>query len=180
MFELLRVSEFCFQSTCYSLPIFTIESSNSIKVTVQTSGLTLTKAHYISCTILANDRTSQYSHQLAILRDGLLHFQDPQLPSLSLKHLKHPDVDLQTRKIQSVDKLGDFFYPIYSGSRVSLQCLSPTTITVDGVEMYCDRTSLQFISFPQTITVDGKPILSPHSHAFQPQAGENVEGIYGH
>ena len=59
-------------------------------------------------------------------------------------------------------KLANLFYPIYNGKKVSLQCLEPTAVIVDGENMYCDDVSLQFIPFPQEITVNGKTILSVH------------------
>ena len=56
----------------------------------------------------------------------------------------------------------NLFYPIYNGKKVSLQCLEPTAVVVDGENMHCDDVSLQFIPFPQAITVNGKTILSVH------------------
>jgi hypothetical protein len=122
VFELLRSIEYCFQIKCYSLPIFSIQKDNSIQITVQSMTQTLSKAEYVSCTVLANQRTSIYSHQLAIFREGKLHFQLDSLPSLTLLQLKQPEIDTITRLISPEDKLAEFFYPIYKNERVSLQC----------------------------------------------------------
>jgi hypothetical protein len=46
--------------------------------------------------------------------------------------------------------------------KVSLQCLNPINIIVDNEKMWCDDKSLQFIEFPQEITINGKTILSVH------------------
>jgi hypothetical protein len=162
VFSLLRNSEFCFQSLCYSLPIFSSIDKTLVAVTVQSTQQSLAKGYYISCTILANHRTSIYSHKLAIFEDNLLHFKQEGLPSISFSDLKRPNIDLLTRPIQAEDKLVNLFYPIYNGMKVSLQCLKPINVIVDNEEMWCDDKSLQFIDFPQEITIDGKTILSVH------------------
>jgi hypothetical protein len=109
---------------------------------------TLSKAEYVSCTILANQQTSIYSHQLAILRDNKLHFQMDSLPSVTLTQLKEPEIDARTRLISAKDELAQIFYPIYMNERVSLQCLAPKHIEIDGEARYCDQNSLQFGPFP--------------------------------
>jgi hypothetical protein len=162
VFSLLRKSEFCFQSLCYSLPIFSSIDKTLVAVTVQSTQQSLAKGYYISCTILANHRTSIYSHKLAIFEDDLLHFKQEGLPSISFSDLKRPNIDLLTRPIDAEDKLVNQFYPIYNGMKVSLQCLKPLNIIVDSEKMWCDDKSLQFIDFPQEITIDGKTILSVH------------------
>jgi hypothetical protein len=58
VFSLLRTSEFCFQSLCYSLPIFSSIDKTLVAVTVQSTQQSLAKGYYISCTILSNHRTS--------------------------------------------------------------------------------------------------------------------------
>ena len=136
--------------------------NNIIAISVQTTTQTCLKANYISYTILANQRTSIYSHELAILKDGKIHFQKKDLPSVSLAQLKHQDIDARTRKIAPVDKLASLFYLIYSGNRVGLQCLNPTHIEINGEEMWCDENSLQFIPFPRDIKVNGEIVLSVH------------------
>jgi hypothetical protein len=123
---------------------------------------TLSKAEYVSCTILANQRTSIYSHQLAILRDNKLHFQMDHLPSVTLTQLKEPQIDARTRLISEEDKLAQIFYPIYMNERVSLQCLIPQHIEIDGEARYCDPHSLQFGPFPREIKVNGKIVLALH------------------
>ena len=65
---------------CYSLQIFTIIDDETIQINVQTSQQSLTKAIYISCTVLPNQRTSIYSHQIAIIDNKKrLHFPDHDL-----------------------------------------------------------------------------------------------------
>ena len=162
VFELLRSIEYCNESKCYSLPIFSILDNNVIQITVQAMSQTLSKAEYVSCTILANERTSIYSHQLAILRDNKLHFQMDHLPSVTLTQLKEPQIDARTRLISEEDKLAQIFYPIYMNERVSLQCLIPQHIEIDGEARYCDPHSLQFGPFPREIKVNGKIVLALH------------------
>ena len=162
VFSLLRDAEFCFQSLCYSLPIFSSINGNIVAVNVQSTKQSLAKGYYISCTILPNQRTSIYSHQMAILDNNMLHFKEEGLASLSFADLKNPKVDFLTRNIVSEDKLVDQFYPIYSGQKVSLQCLDSVHITVDQQKMWCDQKSIQFIDFPRKITINGKTILTVH------------------
>jgi hypothetical protein len=162
IFELLRNEEFCFESRCYSLPIFSVLNDNIIQITVEMSSQRLSKAEYISCTILPNERTSIYSHQLAILRDGKLHFNRDDLPSISFLQLKDPKIDARTRPISEEDKMEDIFYPIYSNEKVSLQCMSPQRVEIDGEIRYCDQNSLEFGPFPKEIRVGGTIVLSLH------------------
>ena len=61
VFSLLRDTEFCFQSLCYSLPIFNSLDGNIVTVNVQTTKQSVEKGYYISCTILPNHRTSIYA-----------------------------------------------------------------------------------------------------------------------
>jgi hypothetical protein len=162
IFELLRNEEFCFESRCYSLPIFSVLKDNIIQITVEMSSQQLSKAEYISCTILPNKRTSIYSHQLAILRDGKLHFKGDELPSISFLQLKDPKIDARTRPISKEDKMEDIFYPIYSNEKVSLQCMLPQHVEIDGEMRYCDQNSLEFGPFPKEIRVGGTIVLSMH------------------
>ena len=162
IFSLLRNSEFCFQSLCYSLPIFSSMDKSLVAVSVQSTQQSLARGYFVSCTILPNHRTSIYSHTMAIYENDQLHFKKQGLASVSFSDLKRPDIDSLSRPIQEEDKLVNLFYPIYNGKKVSLQCLEPTAIIVDGENMYCNDVSLQFIPFPQTITVNGKTILSVH------------------
>ena len=93
VFQLLRNHQFCLGNTCYTLPIFNVMDQNTIQITVQTSTQSLARAIYISCTILANRRTSIFSHQIALIKDNILYFQEDKLPSLNLSQLIHPDID---------------------------------------------------------------------------------------
>ena len=163
IFSLLRDAEFCFQSLCYSLPIFNSFDKNIVTVSVQTTKQSLAKGYYISCTILPNHRTSVYSHQMAILSDDMLHFKEDGLASISFEDLKHSNIDFLTRSITSEDMLVDQFYPIYSGQKVSLQCLNPIHVVINSNQkMWCNQNSMQFIDFPEEITINGKVILSVH------------------
>ena len=69
VFELLRQHEYCLSNLCYSLPIFTIIDETTIQINVQTSQQSLAKAIYVSCTVMPNQRSSVYSHQIAIIDD---------------------------------------------------------------------------------------------------------------
>ena len=122
IFSLLRNSEFCYQSLCYSLPIFSSIDKTLVAVNVQSTQQSLAKGYYISCTILPNHRTSIYSHKMAIFEGGLLHFKKEGLSSVSFSDLKRPSIDLLSRPIDAEDKLVNQFYPIYNGMKVSLQC----------------------------------------------------------
>ena len=81
---------------------------------------------------------------------------------MSFADLKNPKVHFLTRNIVSEDKLVDLFYPIYSGQKVSLQCLVPVHIIVDKMKMWCDPQSIHFIDIPRKITIDGKTVLTVH------------------
>ena len=91
-----------------------------------------------------------------------MHFQEDNLPSVTFTQLKEPQIDARTRLISDEDKLAQIFYPIYMNERVSLQCLTPQHIVVDGEARYCDPHSLQFGPFPWEIKVDGKTVLAIH------------------
>ena len=52
-------------------------------------------------------------------------------------------------------------YPIYSDKLISLQCLKPKFILIDGKQKYCDLTTLSFQTIPEIIEIDGQK-LSPH------------------
>ena len=56
----------------------------------------LAKAVFISCTVLPNDRTFVYSHQIALVDGPVLHFQEDQLPSIKIADLVHPSIDKMT------------------------------------------------------------------------------------
>ena len=111
--------------------LFNIQDRESIQVTVQTSSQYLARAVYISCTILANKCTSIYSHQIALIKDNVLHFQEDKLPSLNLSQLIHPDIDKVTGFIEKSDLLAEVFYPVYSGEKISLQCLNPQFVVIN-------------------------------------------------
>jgi hypothetical protein len=177
IFELLRNEEFCFESRCYSLPIFSVLEDNVIQITVEMSSQQLSKAEYISCTILPNARTSAYSHQLAILKNDKLHFKSDELPSISFLQLKDPKIDAQTRPISPEDMMEDIFYPIYSNEKVSLQCILPKHVEIDGEMRYCDQNSLEFGPFPKEVRVSGVTVLSMHipSHFSQKLAWVNED-----
>ena len=162
VFSLLRNSEFCYQSLCYSLPIFSSLDKTLVSVTVQSTQQSLAKGFYISCTILPNQRTSVYSHKMAILENDKLHFKQEGLSSITFSELKHPNIDQLTRPINAEDKLVNRFYPIYNANKVSLQCLSPVSIIVDNQTIWCDDKTLQFIDFPHEIIIAGETILSVH------------------
>ena len=66
IFSLLRNSEFCYQSLCYSLPIFSSMDKSLVADNVQSTQQSLARGYFISCTILPNQRTSVYSHTMAI------------------------------------------------------------------------------------------------------------------
>ena len=175
IFELLRNEDFCFESRCYTLPIFSVLPDNVIQISVEMSTQKLSRAEFITCTILPNSRTSIYSNQLAILKDNKLHFKLDNLPSISFLQLKDPEIDSQTRSISAEDMLENIFYPIYSNEKVSLQCISPMHINIDGQARYCDQNSLEFGPFPREVKIDGKTVLSMHipSHFSQKMAWVN-------
>ena len=135
---------------------------NTIQITVQKSVQSLARAMYISCTILNNRRTSIFSHQIALIKDNTLHFQEDKLPSLNLSELIHPNIDKVSRPISKSDLLADIFYPVYSGQKVSLQCISAQFVTIDNVKRYCDSNSLHFIDFPKQIMAGNVTILAAH------------------
>ena len=108
VFALLRDAEFCYQSLCYSLPIFSSINGNIVSVNVQSTKQQLARGYYISCTILPNERTSIYSHKMAILENNMLHFKEQGLASLSFEDLKNPQVDFLTRNIIYLDKEYNF------------------------------------------------------------------------
>ena len=141
VFALLRDAEFCFQSLCYSLPIFNSFDKSIVTVNVQTTKQSLAKGYFISCTILPNHRTSVYSHQMAILEDGMLHFKENGLASVSFDDLKNSNIDFSTRSITSEDMLANQFYPIYNGQKVSLQCLEPVHIVINS-DQKCGVTKI--------------------------------------
>ena len=91
LFNLLRETQFCEFSECFSNPIFSILKPSTIRASVTTLKQSLAKAVYISCTILPNYRTSIYSHTIALLNPkNELHFPKDQLPSLKLHDLINP------------------------------------------------------------------------------------------
>ena len=116
----------------------------------------------MSCTILHNHRTSIYSHKIGLIdKNEEIHFPDNTLPSLNLTDLLHPDIDQTTRKISISDLILEKIYPIYSEKLISLQCLQPKFINVDGKKKFCDLSTLSFQPIPETIEIDGQK-LSPH------------------
>ena len=162
VFQLLREHEFCLNNVCYSLPIFTVLDAHQIQIQVQLSHQTLTKAHYVSCTILQNGRTSIFSHQIGIIdKNEELHFPENSLPSINLTDLLHPKIDQTTRKIGISDLILDQLYPIYAEKLISLQCLQPKFIFVDNKKKFCDATTLSFQKIPEIIQIDGQS-LTPH------------------
>ena len=159
LFSLLRQHEFCHSSTCYTLPIFSILNSTSLQVSVQTAQQSLAPAVYISCTLQTNLRTSVFSHQIALVDDDTLNFQADQLPSVTFSQLVNPSIDENTRALMDTDMIASELYLIYSATKVSLQCVHPQMITVDGMKRYCDRTSLNFIEFPEEISIGTQKVL---------------------
>ena len=107
VFELLRNRQFCLSNTCYTLPIFNVMDHNTIQITVQKSVQSLARAMYTSCTILNNRRTSIFSHQVALIKDNTLNFQEDKLPSVNLSELIHPNIDKVSRPILKSDLLAD-------------------------------------------------------------------------
>ena len=87
-----------------------------------------------------------------------MHFTDHDLPSLNLTDLLHPNIDRLTRPIQTKDLLVDSLYPIYNHQKISLQCLEPQFIELDGVKSFCDQGTLHFITFPQKIVIGSKTL----------------------
>ncbi len=142
IFELLRTHQFCNSDTCLTAPIFTVISDSKIQITVQKALQSLAKAVFISCTVLQNDRTSVYSHQIALVDGPNLHFQEDQLPSIRATDLVHPSIDKMTRPISETDLLDGIFYPVYADNKVSLQCLEAKFVTINNKERHCDSTSL--------------------------------------
>ena len=165
LFELLREHEFCYSATCYTLPIFSVLNATTLQVSVQTAEQSLAPAVYVSCTIMPNLRTSIFSHQIALLDGNILNFQADQLPSIPLEDLIHPKVDQATRQLQLSDYVHQQLYLIYSGKRISLQCITAQMITVNKVKRYCDQTTLNFIPFPESISIGKETVLKvaiPH------------------
>ena len=165
LFELLRKHEFCYSATCYTLPIFSALNETTIQISVQTAAQSLVPAVYVSCTIMPNLRTSIFSHQIAILDGDNLNFQAPQLPSIPLALLHDPKVDEATRQLELTDYVHQQLYLIYSGKKVSLQCITAQMIVVDGSKQYCDQTSLNFVEFPRSIQIGDQSVLQvaiPH------------------
>ena len=112
--------------------------AHQIQIQVQLSHQTLTKAYYVSCTILQNGRTSIFSHQVGIIdKKDELHFPENSLPSINLTDLLHPKIDQNTRKIGISDLILDQLYPIYADKLISLQCLTPKFIFVDYKKKFC-------------------------------------------
>ena len=102
--------------------------------------------------LYSEQRTSIYSHQIAIIDDKkLLHFPDHDLPSLNLTDLLHPNIDRLTRPIQTKDLLVDSLYPIYNHQKISLQCLEPQFIELDGVKNFCDQGTLHSLIGNKTL-----------------------------
>ena len=165
LFSLIRQHEFCHSVTCYTLPIFSILNATSLQVSVQTAQQSLAPAVYISCTLQPNLRTSVFSHQIALVDGDKLNFQADQLPSITFSQLINPSIDATTRSLLDTDMISGELYLIYSGIKVSLQCIHPQMITVDGTKRYCDRTSLNFVEFPEQISVGTQDVLKvsiPH------------------
>ena len=165
LFALLREHEFCYSATCYTLPIFSIRNTTTFQVSVQTAEQSLVPAVYISCTIQPNLRTSVFSHQIALVDGDTLNFQANQLPSIKLVDLIYPKVDQTTRALQTSDYVKNRLYLIYSGKKVSLQCVTAQMITVNNEKQFCDQTTLNFIHFPESIFIGEKQVLKvaiPH------------------
>jgi hypothetical protein len=164
-FHLLHKTTHCENRICYSLPAFS-HHNDKIQLSVQQSKLVLSPALYISCTLLANRRTSIFSHQIAVNRHGILHFQNSVLPSVHTKDLLNPNiVDIQSREIGKNDLIAGILFPIYSDSKVSFQCDIGQTIKIDEFLTHCDQRSLHFVDFPRKISVNGQDILpgfKPH------------------
>ena len=72
----------------------------------------LAKAVYVSCTILNNRRTSIFNHQVALIKENILHFQEDKLLSVDLSALIHPDIDRVSRPIEKIDLLADIFFKV--------------------------------------------------------------------
>ena len=162
LFGLLRDNEFCEFSECFSTPIFTILKPSEITATVTTLKQSLAKAAYISCTILPNYRTSVYSHTIALLNlKNELHFPKDQLPSLTLNDLINPKkIEIQTRPLNPTDFVSEEFYPVYNHDKVSLHCVIPKMIKINGQDTFCDLANLNFRDIPKTISVNGREILT--------------------
>ena len=162
LFALLRDTQFCQFSECFSNPIFTIIKPSTITASVTTLKQSLAKAVYISCTILPNYRTSIYSHTIALLNpQNELHFQQDKLPSLKLQDLVNPQkIEIQTRNLIPSDFVSEEFYPIYSHEKISLHCVVPKMIQINNQDTYCDLNNLNFRTIPDSITVNGKAILT--------------------
>ena len=162
LFSLLRDTQFCEFSICFSNPIFSVVTEGTISASVTTLKQSLAKAVYISCTILKTHRTSIYSHTIAILNpQGELHFQQDKLPSLKLQDLVNPKkVESQTRTLIPSDFVSEQFYPIYSNDKISLHCMEPKIIQIDGQDVYCAVDNLNFRIMPTSITINDKIILA--------------------
>ena len=94
-----------------------------------------------------------------------MNFQADQLPSITFADLIHPKIDQTTRALQLSDYVNQQLYLIYSGKKVSLQCITAKMITVDSTKRYCNQTTLNSIPFPETIYIGDEQVLKvaiPH------------------
>ena len=159
VFTLINEQTFCSNLQCYVNPIYKI-SNQTLSVTVQMQQQHLQQAFYVSCSLLSSTRTSKFSHKIAVLNNTNLIFQDKTLPTIDLEFLQNPQIDIATRAVLQADLISSLIYPIYKDSSVSLQCLKPGIIEVDGNKMHCDSSTLHFIPLPETISIEGVPILT--------------------
>ncbi len=158
VFRLINEQQYCDDFYCFVNPIFKV-LNNTLFTTVQVQHLHLTKAAYVSCTLVGARRTSKYSNQIAFIDGDALVFKDVSLPRIQIDFLQNDQIDKATRLVTHNDLISGIIYPIYSKSLVSLQCLQKTMIIVDGQNLNCDLYTLRFSPIPSVIVVDGVPIL---------------------
>ena len=63
-------------------------------------------------------------------------------------------VDIKTKLVSKSDLIIDTLYPIFTQDKVSYQCTTPITITLDDQPYYCNTNTLQFVPFPTIIKLN--------------------------
>ena len=79
-------------------------------------------------------------------------------------------VDIKTKPVSKSDLIIAFLYPSFMQDKVSYQCNTPITITLDDQPYYCNTNTLQFVPFPTIIKLNDTltiPTFDTHAYITQ-------------
>ena len=149
--NLIYNKDYCHQFSCYRNSYFST-AEGIITVHTERHRLFLSQKALITCQLFpsVDENTISIFHNIIVSKKKQIYIPDNKnIPNFNISSLH---IHTRQRKLTPKDLLDNTVILIHDGPKIAFQCVTDTSLDLDGIPYACSPTSFDWFTPPTTVT----------------------------